>query len=116
MLPSAAMRTCWRVAGLTAFLWCSSAISQAQPLPAATAAKIDEIAAKALAESGTPSVSIAVARGGKVVFEKAYGKARLEPATDATPQTRYSIGSVSKQFLATAVLLLVQDGKLSLDD
>jgi len=79
-------------------------------------AKIDEIAAKALADSGAPSVSVAVVQAGKIAFERAYGKARLEPATDARADMRYSIGSVSKQLLAGSVLLLVQDGKLSLDD
>jgi CubicO group peptidase (beta-lactamase class C family) len=85
-------------------------------LTAAKAAKIDEIATKALTDSGAPSVSIAIVQGGKVAYEKAYGKARLDPAMDATPEMRYSIGSVSKQFLAATVLMLVQDGKLSLDD
>ena len=55
-------------------------------------------------------------QGGKIAYEKAYGRARLEPATDAKSEMRYSIGSVSKQFLAAAILLLVQDGKVSLDD
>jgi CubicO group peptidase (beta-lactamase class C family) len=87
----------------------------AQP-PSATSVKIDEIALKALTDSGTPSVSIAVVRGGKIAYEKAYGQARLDPATDAKPEMRYSIGSVSKQFLAGAIMLLVQDGKVSLDD
>jgi len=80
------------------------------------AAKVDEIAAKALAASGAPSVSIAVVESGKIALAKAYGKARLDPAADARPDMRYSIGSVSKQILAGTVLLLVQDGKLSLDD
>jgi CubicO group peptidase (beta-lactamase class C family) len=80
------------------------------------AAKIDEIVAKALRDSGAPSVSIAVVQSGKIAYEKAYGRARLDPATDAGPEMRYAIGSVSKQFLAGAILLLVQDGKLSLDD
>ena len=88
----------------------------AAQLPSTTAARIDEIAAQALTDSGAPSVSIAVVQGGKIAYEKAYGRARLDPATDAKPDMRYSIGSVSKQFLAGAILLLVQDGKLSLDD
>src|SRR5215469_5258822 len=62
------------------------------------------------------SISIAIVQGNKIVYEKAYGKARLNPPTDATREMRYSIGSVSKQFLASSVLLLVQDDKLSLDD
>jgi D-alanyl-D-alanine carboxypeptidase len=81
-----------------------------------TAAKIDEIAAKALTDTGAPSVSIAVVQGNKIMYEKAYGKARLNPPADAKGEMRYCIGSVSKQFLAGSVLLLVQDGKLSLDD
>jgi D-alanyl-D-alanine carboxypeptidase len=82
----------------------------------ATEAKIDEVATKALTASGAPSVSIAIVQGGRIAYEKTYGKARLDPATVAKPEMRYSIGSVSKQFLAAAVLMLVQDGKLSLDD
>jgi CubicO group peptidase (beta-lactamase class C family) len=85
-------------------------------LPSATAVKLDKMAAQALTDSGTPSVSIAIVQGGKIVYEKAYGKAQLDPATDARTEMRYHIGSVSKQFLAGAVLLLVQDGKLSLDE
>jgi len=88
----------------------------AAQLPSTTAARIDEIAAQALTASGAPSVSIAVVQGGKIVYEKAYGRARLYPSTEAKTGMRYSIGSVSKQFLAGAILLLVQDGKLSLDD
>jgi len=94
-------------------LLCASASTLAAQL---APQKIDEIAAKALAESGAPSVSIAVVQAGKIAVEMAYGKARLEPAVDARPDILYSIGSVSKQFLAGCVLLLVQDGKLSLDD
>jgi CubicO group peptidase (beta-lactamase class C family) len=94
----------------------AAASSVAAQLPAATAAKIDEIAARALADTRAPSVSVAIVQGGKIAYEKAYGKGRLDPAIDARPEMRYSIGSVSKQFLAAAVLLLVQDGKLSLDD
>jgi CubicO group peptidase (beta-lactamase class C family) len=94
----------------------AAASKLAAQLPSATAAKIDEVAAKALTDSGAPSVSIAVVKGGRIAYEKACGKARLDPATDAKPEMRYCIGSVSKQFLAGAVLLLVQDGKLSLDD
>lgn len=93
-----------------------TAAGLAAQLPAATAAKIDEIATKALTESGAPSLSLAIVQNEKVAYEKAYGKARLDPAMDAKPEMRYSIGSVSKQFLAAAILMLVQDGKLSLDD
>jgi D-alanyl-D-alanine carboxypeptidase len=90
--------------------------SLAGQLPQAAADRIDSIATKALADSGAPSASIAILKDGKLAYVKAYGNARLDPATPARPEMRYSIGSVSKQFLAGAILLLVQDGKLSLDD
>jgi CubicO group peptidase (beta-lactamase class C family) len=90
--------------------------SLAGQLPQAAADRIDGIATKALADTGAPSVSIAILKDGKIAYVKAYGNARLGPATPAKPEMRYSIGSVSKQFLAGAILLLVQDGKLSLDD
>jgi CubicO group peptidase (beta-lactamase class C family) len=51
-----------------------------------------------------------------MAYTQAYGLARLDPATDARPEMRYAIGSISKQFTAAAVLLLAEDGKLSLDD
>src|SRR5438132_6886334 len=78
--------------------------------------KIDKIASDALAKSGVPSASIAIIKNGRLVYVKAYGDARLEPRTPATPESRYSIGSISKQFTATAILLLQEQGKLSLDD
>ena len=69
-----------------------------------------------MAKTGAPSVSIAVASGGEVVYAKAYGKARLAPDQAATPATRYAIDSVSKEFTASAILKLQEAGKLSLDD
>ena len=85
-------------------------------LPADVAGKINAAVEKALADSSTPSASIAIVKDGEIVYVRAYGKARLDPATVAAPGMRYSIGSVSKQFLAAATLLLADDGKLSLDD
>ena len=90
--------------------------SLAGQLPQAAAGRIDAIATKALTDTQAPSVSIAILKDGKVAFAKAYGNARLEPPTPAGSETRYSIGSISKQFLAGAILLLAQDGKLSLED
>jgi CubicO group peptidase (beta-lactamase class C family) len=78
--------------------------------------RIDRIAAQVLEQTGVPSASLAVVKGGKLVYTQAYGKARLDPPLAATPQMRYSIGSISKQFTAAAILLLQEDGKLNLDD
>ena len=63
-----------------------------------------------------PSASVAIVKDGQVAYLRAYGDARLEPRTPARPDMRYSIGSVSKQFTAAAILLLAEEGKLSLDD
>jgi D-alanyl-D-alanine carboxypeptidase len=88
----------------------------AQQLSALERARIDSAAEAVLAGTGAPSASLAVVRGGAIVFERAYGDGRSEPATPAVPSMRYAIGSVSKQFTATAVLLLAEEGRLSLDD
>ncbi len=79
-------------------------------------AKIDRIAAGVMEQRGVPSASIAVVRGGKIVYTQAYGKAHIHPNKRATADMRYSIGSISKQFTVTAILLLQEQGKLSLDD
>jgi D-alanyl-D-alanine carboxypeptidase len=78
--------------------------------------KIDKVAADTLTRTGVPSASVAIVKDGQVAYVKAYGDARLDPKTPATPQMRYSIGSISKQFTAAAILLLQEQGKLSLDD
>src|SRR6201996_6187935 len=78
--------------------------------------KIDAVANKVLEDTGVPSASVAIVQKGQVVYTNAYGKARLEPPTPAAPQMRYSIGSISKQFTAASILLLEQQGKLSIDD
>jgi len=79
-------------------------------------ARVDRIAAQVLEQTGVPSASVAVVQHGKLAYTHAYGLARLDPRTPATPEMRYSIGSISKQFTAAAILLLQEQGKLSLDD
>jgi CubicO group peptidase (beta-lactamase class C family) len=85
-------------------------------LPSTTASRIDALTAKVMEETAVPSVSLAIIKDGKIAYVHAYGNASLDPVTPARPEMRYCIGSVSKQFLAIAVLLLAQDGKLKLDD
>ena len=78
--------------------------------------KIDEIATQTLASMGAPSASIAVVKNGQIVYAHAYGYANVEEKTPAQPEMQYCIGSISKQFTATAILMLAEQGKLSLDD
>ena len=75
----------------------------------------DQIAA-ALKKSGAPSVSVAVVRQGKLAFAKGFGSADLAAGRAANADTRYAVGSISKQFTAAALLLLEEQGRLSLDD
>ncbi len=107
-------------------LLCASAAAAAPLLavvpPAAAQAltmqqtwQVDGVVDAALAKTGTPSASIAVVRGARILLAKTYGK-----ASDATPRARadqkYQIASIYKQFTAALLLTLEDDGKLSLDD
>ena len=83
---------------------------------AALAHRLDVVIPRFLEATGTPSVSVAIRRDGATALTRAWGLARVEPRRPATPEMRYAIGSVTKQFCAAAILLLQEDGKLSLDD
>ena len=65
---------------------------------------------------GEPGCSVAFSQNGKIVINQAYGSADLERAVAITPTTVFDAGSVRKQFVAAAILLLVDEGKLSLSD
>ncbi len=78
--------------------------------------RIDQIADGVMKQRGVPSASVAVVKEGKLVYTHAYGFAHLNPDKHATPDMRYAIGSNSKQFTAAAILLLQEQGKLTLDD
>lgn len=88
----------------------------AQPLTASTQKAIDAAMQAPIASGWTAGGAVAVMRHGKVVFSRGYGSANLETGTPATPDSVFRIGSLTKQFTAAAVLTLVDDGKLSLDD
>lgn len=66
--------------------------------------------------NATPGLSVAIERQGKIIYHKAFGLADLEHNVPNTVSTVFEAGSVSKQFTAAAILLLVQEGKISLDD
>jgi len=86
----------------------------AAPLTPAQISAIDAAAAKTLATTGVPAASIAVVQDGRIVYAHAYGLQR--EGVPARTEARYKIASISKQFTAAALLLLAEDGKLSLDD
>ena len=109
------MRIFLRMTVLVALVLTGTSGLQAQ-LPPAAAEKIDSIVTNALADTGAPSASLALVKDNQIAYVKAYGQARLDPATPARPEMRYGIGSVSKQFLAASILMLEAEGKLALDD
>jgi CubicO group peptidase (beta-lactamase class C family) len=71
---------------------------------------------KAVADRVTPGLQLCVRRAGQVVYSRAFGSANLEIAAPLTPASGMRIGSVTKQFTAAALLLLQEDGRVSLDD
>ena len=77
-------------------------------------AEIDRIFGFATAE--TPGCAVGVSQHGRTVVSKAYGLANVERRQPLTPASLFDIGSTQKQFTAAAVLLLVEDGRLSLSD
>jgi D-alanyl-D-alanine carboxypeptidase len=92
---------------------------QAQPqstLDPQLRSAIDDAAQQVLKATGVPSASLAVVQDGKIAYLQTYGSAKLDPQTNATTAMRYSIGSISKQFTAAAILILAEQGKLSLND
>src|SRR5439155_6364601 len=88
----------------------------AVPVIAQDTASIDKAVGEILAKTGAPSASVAVVKDGKITYVHAYGNAQIDPARAATTDMRYSIGSISKQFTVAAILMLQEEGKLSLDD
>ncbi len=95
----------------------TAALSAQAPAPdPQLASRVDSIATHVLQSTGVPSATVAVVMHGRLAYAQAYGSAKLEPRVAARPEMRYAIGSISKQFAATAILLLQEDGKLSLDD
>jgi D-alanyl-D-alanine carboxypeptidase len=87
-----------------------------RPTRAALQRTVDSLVTSALKDGPVAAMSVAVVRGKDTVVMKGYGLADVENDVAATPQTVYRIGSITKQFTAAAVLELVEQGKVSLDD
>jgi D-alanyl-D-alanine carboxypeptidase len=83
---------------------------------AARADKVDDFVKAEMQRQHVPGVSIAVIKDRKIVKSVGYGQANVELNVPATAETVYKIGSVSKQFIASGIMLLVKEGKIGLDD
>jgi CubicO group peptidase (beta-lactamase class C family) len=89
----------------------AAALAQAQNFDSVRAEIVRQ-----LRDSGTPSLSVAVARDGKIVWEQGFGWANREKRIEATPHTMYSLASISKPFTATGLMVLKQRGSVSLEE
>jgi CubicO group peptidase (beta-lactamase class C family) len=98
-----------------AVLLCVATVAPGQLTPQSEK-QIAAIAESTLRDTGVPSASVGIVVDGKVAYARAFGMARVDPPLAATADMAYPIGSISKQFTATAVLLLEEQGKLSIDD
>ena len=84
--------------------------------PERLAAKLERLVATEQREKRLPSLAAAVLRDGELVWETAVGVADVESALEATPDTQYRIGSITKTFTAVAIMQLRDAGKLDLED
>ena len=105
---------CLSLLGLAGFA--GGALRAQQAISPDMKAKIDPAVRQVLDSTGVPSAEVGVVEGGRIVYTAAFGKARLQPEVAATPAMHSPIGSISKQFTAACVMLMVEDGKMTLDD
>ena len=90
-----------------------SCVSRAAEPPATV---FDRIGADALASQKAPGLAIAIVRDGQIVYVKGFGLADVAHKVPVEPDTRFAIGSLTKQFTAASILLLAERRKLGLDD
>lgn len=100
---------------MSRFLGVLALLSLAAPLRAQSG-DVDAYVRDYIRRHRIPSAAIVVVKDGRVVKAAGYGTANLETGTPASERTVYEIGSISKQFAAEAVMLLVEEGKVGLDD
>ena len=92
-----------------------SSVSHGQTLPPDAVQKVDKIFEK-WDKPDSPGCAVGIYKDGQIVYKHGYGMANLNDDVPITPATVFHVASMSKQFTATAILLLAEQGKLSLDD
>lgn len=90
--------------------------NDAQTSSAKLKLRVDSLIKAEMTTQKIPGLSLVVVRDGKIDYVKGYGVANLEHNVPVKPETIFQSGSVGKQFTAFAIMLLVEDGKISLDD
>lgn len=101
--------------GLAAVLGCANSWAAAARSDVDRFEPVRQYIREQLVETGTPSVAIAVAERGRIVWQEGFGWADRERRKPATEHTVYSLASVSKPITATALMTLVEAGKVELD-
>ncbi|MEQ1753637.1 MAG: serine hydrolase domain-containing protein [Micropepsaceae bacterium] len=86
-----------------------------KPKPAATLEELDKRLVKLFVDSRIPGASVTIIENNQIAFTKGYGYADLKTKTPVTPDTVFRAGSISKSFTSIAIMMLVEEGKLSLD-
>ncbi len=102
-----------RSSNILIIIFLASVVSFAQDV---FTARVDEFIKTEMERQKIPGVSLAVVKDGKPLIVKGYGFANLEHQVPVKPETIFQSGSVGKQFTATAVMLLVEEGKIGLDE
>lgn len=103
------------IGGLPLVVGASSALGQGTREPGIEA-RVDRMVERYRVSRKVPGIAVAVVRNGSVAMAKGYGFSNLELEARVTPKTLFGLGSISKQFVATAIMQLVEDGKVRLDD
>jgi len=105
------------VAAITVFLEGASSVATPPQAPAGgLPAEADSYVKAEIKRRSIPGLAVAVVRDGSIVATQAYGLANLELNVPVTLDTIFPIASLDKQLTASAIMLLVQDGKVHLDD
>lgn len=91
-------------------------VAHTQTRQADTISRVDRTVLSDMSQRHTPGASIAVIKDGQVVLEKSYGLASIELSVPASNKTLYTLASTTKEFTAVAIMTLVEQGKVSLDD
>jgi len=101
---------------LTVFVMPIACLAQQTGEDRAAVARINQVVKEQMLANQIPGVSLAVLREGKIVLLKSYGLANVEHQIPVKSETVFQSGSIGKQFTAAAVMILVQENRLSLDD
>jgi len=98
--------------------WCALLLLAATTVAAQTSpdAAVDQYIRAEMQKRHIPGLALLVAREGKIVRAQGYGFSNLELQVPVKPETIFQSGSIGKQFTATAVMMLVEEGKVALDD